>query len=550
MKAIPPQRILIGIVLLAGFFRLWQIGAVPPSASLDEASIGYNAYSVLKTGGDEYGQVPLISQRGYDDWRRSTYLFLTAPFIAVFGLRAEAVRLPSVLLSVITVFVTYHLVLSVFSRRSDFAERVALLSSFLLAISPWHIYISRLGHESNATLSFFVFGLFFFLKRDNGTGWLPLSLVFFILSMISYYSGQVFIPLIVLALFILFGKQMWSRLLQSKVDLAMFIFLGILVIPIFMNIFSPTSLTRFSGTSTLKPEAHWELFQERTVLWNSAVENRNLVGMIRYHRFLFPVKMFMDAYASHFRPLWLFTNSGSEQFKIPNFGLLHFWELPFILLGMFALVVHTQVERKIKTLIFLWLFFSPLPASIATQAPHAMRLYNALPVWQIFSAFGFVTAYRWTKKFRFTALWIFAMGMLVAIAALFRNYFIVFPLEQSRPYQYALTTTIPYVLAAEGDFERIVFSNTDHLYQSYMFFLFHSRYDPQKYQLQGGTVSGGFAQTHAFGKYEFRPIRWSDDQYAQKTLFVGNSADFPAGVARVNTSAYRDGTPGVVVVAR
>ena len=69
--------VLIAILLLASFMRLWNLSMVPPSASLDESSIGYNAYSVLKTEGDEFGQFPLVSQRGYDDYRRSTYLFLT-----------------------------------------------------------------------------------------------------------------------------------------------------------------------------------------------------------------------------------------------------------------------------------------------------------------------------------------------------------------------------------------------------------------------------------------------------------------------------------------
>ena len=66
---------LIAILVLAAFLRFWNLGNVPPSASMDEASIGYNAYSVAKIGVDEYGVFPLISQRAYDDWRRSTYLY-------------------------------------------------------------------------------------------------------------------------------------------------------------------------------------------------------------------------------------------------------------------------------------------------------------------------------------------------------------------------------------------------------------------------------------------------------------------------------------------
>ena len=45
--------ILIGILLLAAGLRLWNLGNIPPHLTPDEASLGYNAYSILKTGKDE-----------------------------------------------------------------------------------------------------------------------------------------------------------------------------------------------------------------------------------------------------------------------------------------------------------------------------------------------------------------------------------------------------------------------------------------------------------------------------------------------------------------
>ena len=56
------QAILVSlIVLIAGFFRLYQLGDVPPSPDWDETALGYNAYSISKTGKDEYGIfMPLI----------------------------------------------------------------------------------------------------------------------------------------------------------------------------------------------------------------------------------------------------------------------------------------------------------------------------------------------------------------------------------------------------------------------------------------------------------------------------------------------------------
>ncbi len=55
MKWIKQHSLLLVIVILAGFLRLWQLGVVPISPDWDEAALGYNAYSILHTGRDEYG---------------------------------------------------------------------------------------------------------------------------------------------------------------------------------------------------------------------------------------------------------------------------------------------------------------------------------------------------------------------------------------------------------------------------------------------------------------------------------------------------------------
>ena len=151
------------VILIAVFLRLHNLSSVPPSASLDEASIGWNAYSILKTGGDEYGTKFPMLLRAYDDWRPALYVYLVIPFVKLVGLNVLAVRLPSFILSITTVLATYFLVheLTRISKIRINANMLGLLSAFLLAISPWHIYISRLGHEANAGLAFIIFAILF-----------------------------------------------------------------------------------------------------------------------------------------------------------------------------------------------------------------------------------------------------------------------------------------------------------------------------------------------------------------------------------------------------
>lgn len=540
------KGLFIAILLLASFLRLYNLANVPPSASLDEASIGYNAYSVLKTGGDEYGNFPLISQRGYDDYRRSTYLLLVIPFVALLNLTVLAVRLPAVILSVVTVWATYEIALMFFPKRTIFSDAFALVSMLLLAISPWHIYISRLGHESNACLSFLVIGVLFFLKGLKNTKLLYFSAFFLILSMISYYSGQIVIPLLVIGLFVLYGKMIFPRLIKNKRYLYATGIMILIIIPIVWSVFSPDALIRYRGTSTFSPDVHSEMFSEMVSLRNKAVANHDLIGAIVNNRRLFFVRVFLEGYISHFQPGWLFTNPSQGSFKAPNMGLLYIWEFPFIILGFIFLVFSKKVDKRIKALVLLWFFIAPIAPSVATQAPHAMRDYNSLPTWQFLSAFGIISV-----VFLFDRLKVI-MGTIVLLFGFFGlmafcyNYYVLFPVQQSRSFQYALAQTVPVVVANAPKYRKIIISNKDNLYQSYMLYLFHSRYNPVSYQKQGGTKSGGYNETHEFGKYEFRPIVWNKEN-KDEVLFVGNPGEIPDAAHILFEGKYLDGSVGTKV---
>src|SRR5260221_9154250 len=95
---------LLLIVGLAFTLRFYNVSDNPPALSWDEVSIGYNAYSILKTGKDEHGRfLPLDTFIAYGDYKPPLAIYLTVPFVAVFGLNELSVRLPSVLFGTMTV---------------------------------------------------------------------------------------------------------------------------------------------------------------------------------------------------------------------------------------------------------------------------------------------------------------------------------------------------------------------------------------------------------------------------------------------------------------
>src|SRR3989304_3880126 len=124
---------LILIILVASFLRLYHLNLNPPSLYWDEASLGYNSYSILKSGNDEHGEkLPLARFIAFGDYKPPGYIYTAVPAIALFGLNESSVRLPSAIAGILMVVVSYYLVYELFRKN-----KLALISALFLAVSPW-----------------------------------------------------------------------------------------------------------------------------------------------------------------------------------------------------------------------------------------------------------------------------------------------------------------------------------------------------------------------------------------------------------------------------
>src|SRR5258708_39046069 len=92
------------ILFVALALRTYKIDINPPGLTPDEASLGYNAYSILKTGRDEYGTILPVIFKSFGDYKPGLYVYLAVPAVATFGLNETAVRLPRVIAGVFTVY--------------------------------------------------------------------------------------------------------------------------------------------------------------------------------------------------------------------------------------------------------------------------------------------------------------------------------------------------------------------------------------------------------------------------------------------------------------
>ena len=357
------------------------------------------------------------------------------------------------------------------------------------------------------------------------------------------------VPLLVIGLAVIYRKKLKEIIFKDSKTKFVSLILLLILIPILWSIFSPQALIRFRGTSTFTPNAHQALFDSRVLSRNKAVANHDIFGSLFYNQHLYPVVVLTEGYLSHFNPQWLFFNDGFGAFKAPFVGLLYLWQIPFILLGIIVLFFTKRLSLNSKLLIILWFLLGPLPASIATQTPHPMRSYNILPTWEIFTAIGISYLIFKFYKFKIITIGIISIFALLGLQSFYQNYFYTFPKTQSKSFQYAYGKAIGYVSNHNNQYSRVVISNTDNMFQSYMIFLFYTKYDPQLYRSEGGTISGGYAATHFFGKYEFRPIDWKKEK-TENTMFVVNPNEVPTGSNVLFVAKYLDGSTGAVVLTR
>jgi len=520
------------VVVLAVLLRIYQLGNVPPSPDWDEVALGYDAYSIIQTGKDEFGKFLPVVLRSFDDYKPALYAYLIIPAIFMFDLTTFAVRFPSAFFGIVSVVAVFFLVRDLFEKHK-YRDYISIVASFLMAISPWSIQFSRVGFESNVGDALNILTVLFFVKGVKKPWLLILSAIFAGLSIYVYQSEKVFIPLLVLLLLVIYGKEILS--MSKKYILAAFV-IGVLVVaPMFFYIVgNRAALLRVTGTSIFSYQT--ELLKTNVQKLERDRENNDTLGLILDNRRMVFAKTIIAGYISHFDPNWIFIRGDISRHHAPNMGLIYLFELPFILFGIY-LLLFSDFNIKTKLLIFGWFLLAPVPASITTGVPHAVRTLNFLPTFQILSALGLVYAFVYINKFKnvkYLAYLIFAAIFVFNFSYYLNQYFV------QQNYYY-----VDEVVKLQDNYDNIVISDNQPMDKSYMFFLFYLKYSPSEYQKIGEKSSGSFDSHHSFGRYTFRTIDWQKDRLIKKTLYVGPPKDIPDGVTLIKTIYNLDGSVAI-----
>ena len=186
-------RLLFIVFLTVGIIsRVLWFGQIPAGINQDEAFAAYEAYSLFTTGLDTSGYPFPVYLTAWGSGMNALESYLMIPFIALFGLETWAVRMPQLIVGVLSLVAAYDILKRTAGRWAG------LCGMFLMAVCPWHILLSRWALESNLAPGFLLFGLCFFLRGLEDHRFFLLSALMYGLSLYCYAAIWPFVPLALL----------------------------------------------------------------------------------------------------------------------------------------------------------------------------------------------------------------------------------------------------------------------------------------------------------------------------------------------------------------
>jgi len=341
----------LAIVGLAFVLRVINLTGSPFGFFCDEASNGLDAYGIVHTLHDQHGAFLPAYFEALEDWRGGFHIYWETPFVAVFGLTEFAVRLGSAVAGTLTVGLTYLFVSRAVNRP------VALISAFLLATSPWHLIVSRIGFEFVSLPFVTALCLALLYLGLDRPRWLPVGIVCGALGIYTYQPARIFFPLLLLTWGVLYLPRLWALRRYTVIGI---IGGAVLLIPTVFAVANGTFFARANQLSTPGQSLHDKI----AMIWSN--------------------------YLAHYSPDFLFNTSTDIILRhyVRGYGMLYGVEAPFLLLGVLAMLWR---RRRSDILFLVWAIIYPIGTAIASM-PLSTRSIAGVIVAQVFVAQGLYSA--------------------------------------------------------------------------------------------------------------------------------------------------------------
>lgn len=490
---------LVWIFVLALFLRFWHLTSLPSGLHVDEVKVGWNAYSLFLTGRDDWWHAFPLHYDTFGDQRPTGLFYASVPALAAFGLNEFAVRFTPAVFGSLAVLAVFFL-----ARQITRNNSVASLSALMLAVSPWHITLSRATSEGIVATTLILLAMVFQIRAFSRKSFSPaiISLLFYLSSYFFYHTSRLLIPLFIFTIIVYYRKIRFTSLLL----------LGCTSLLTLILAFSPAARGRLSQVSifsdqSIKIELDRLPFEEGN--------NHIFLARALHNKIVLYASRFFNEYSQYLSGKFFLSSQEAKpsRYQTATKGLLLYSEFVLLAIGLVSIA-----QKKFPSLPFLMLLLSPLPAALTTEdAPNLHRSLVMSPFISIIAGFGLLHLLRTRRQ-------LFSIAILVLAIELFHYshlYIVHNPVRDALtlPRNVGAKELIAAVMKLSPAYTNIYLTNRpDHLYP---WFAFLTHQDPRQFN---PLLSSGKSQDWNYNHVIFSQFRCPSslvqDQNMQHTLAV------------------------------
>ncbi len=444
--------ILLAILTLGLILRIYHLSDNPAGFFCDEASNGYDAYSLLTTGKDQHGASFPIFFQSFGNYVPPLLTYSTIPFIWLFGLNEFSTRLPSVIEGLIEIIFMYFIGKKLSKNKSNY---LGLLTAFITATMPWLIHYNRIGMELTIYATLFSMTILLLLKSIHKTSFIVPAFIIAALTLYTYSAAKILSPLLLIG-FLLIHKK--TYLAHKKNTLAGIFTFFILSIPLILSLLDGTGLARFNMVSIFTTN----LPIQKTIL------------------------LIIKNYFIQLSPAYFISGEPTPITRHFIGGLIPLLTvtLPFVIIGLIHTLL-TLKNNKNSQLLIYWLLIYPIAGAVTASGPFTSRGIIGAPLFAILASIGIFTTILHAKKFIPTHILttIITIIIFINLCLFTKFYFIQYPLYSANylGWQYGPRDIITYFTQNEKDYDDLIM--IPEFNSPYIFFKFYAPSDCTKCKL-------------------------------------------------------------------
>jgi len=381
------------------------------------------------------------------------------------------------------------------------------------------------------------------LRVNVTVKWFLVAVVSGLLAIDSYTASRFFVVLIS-GLFFVFSTRMHNKKLRINSGLLLLVvmFIGF---GIFTSLLDKSS--RFNQVSIVAtPETKLVLEEQiREDQFTPPVITRAFHNkVINYARTI------TQNFGEYFTLDYLVLNGGYPyRMRIPASGLLYFWQIPFLFLGLYVLI---RKKNAVSFLILGWWVLLLIPAAITfDEIPNVYRSLVVLPAILFITAVGMHKFFFQMISNKMILSGLACILILVGTGELLNyqhQYYVHQELHQPWHRNYAYELLVERLNDLSRHYKKIVMTKSQG--GTYISLLFWRKYDPSTYQAEGSPADTNYT---GFDNYYFVPDDCPREQdietkdgviKASQLLYVMKGKCNPAkGFKLVETINWKDNTP-------